>query len=260
MKVAVITPYYREGLETLERCMESVAKQGVNAVHILVSDGHPNDYLNTRDVLHIENRIHFSDNGNTPRAMGAMAAVSMEVDFIAFLDADNWFMENHLTNMIDSCNKTHADIMTCKRVFYCLKGFEMNYKERMEDEYLHVDTSCFLFHRYAFKHVTVWSQIPAPLSTIGDRVFLQYLIHQRCRIRSTGRHSVAFSSQYLGHYLNARMDVSKYPNLKGPEEFDEAVKYLKKRKGKMECVRRLGFILTVEAAFKGLVPIEVVKE
>ena len=39
MKPAVITPYYRETLETLRRCHDSVQAQTVKTTHILVADG-----------------------------------------------------------------------------------------------------------------------------------------------------------------------------------------------------------------------------
>ena len=39
MKPAVITPYYKESLETLKRCHRSVACSNKKATHILVADG-----------------------------------------------------------------------------------------------------------------------------------------------------------------------------------------------------------------------------
>jgi hypothetical protein len=42
MRVAVITPYFKEPLEQLRRCHESVANQTHGeTVHFMVADGHP---------------------------------------------------------------------------------------------------------------------------------------------------------------------------------------------------------------------------
>lgn len=40
-RFAIVTPYYKESHETLDRCIGSVRRQTVAADHFLVSDGFP---------------------------------------------------------------------------------------------------------------------------------------------------------------------------------------------------------------------------
>ena len=42
MKIAVVTPYFREPPEILQRCMESVRAQTHPCTHYMVADGHRN--------------------------------------------------------------------------------------------------------------------------------------------------------------------------------------------------------------------------
>ena len=47
MRVAYITPYYKEEPDVLERCIKSVEAQTIKVDHFLVSDGYP-DRKSTR--------------------------------------------------------------------------------------------------------------------------------------------------------------------------------------------------------------------
>lgn len=72
-RYAIVTPYYREPRDMLERCLASVRAQGVKVTHILVADGHPQPWLEQAGVRHISIR---------PRnpagfAAGAMAAPAL---------------------------------------------------------------------------------------------------------------------------------------------------------------------------------------
>jgi len=46
MKVAVITPYFKESLDILQKCHESLKKQTYPSVHTIFADGFPNDEIN----------------------------------------------------------------------------------------------------------------------------------------------------------------------------------------------------------------------
>ncbi|MDP9413866.1 MAG: hypothetical protein M3Q08_07205 [Pseudomonadota bacterium] len=73
MKVAVVTPYYREPLETLERCHESVRRQPHSCTHFMVADGHPRAEVNSwPDVQHFALPVSHGDYGNTPRSIGGV--------------------------------------------------------------------------------------------------------------------------------------------------------------------------------------------
>src|SRR5574337_2079445 len=101
LKVAVVTPYFKEPAATLARCIDSVRKQHADReigeiAHILVADGHPQHWIDDLSVRHLKlDRAH-GDFGNTPRSIGAQLAASEGYDAIAFLDADNWLDPDHV--------------------------------------------------------------------------------------------------------------------------------------------------------------------
>ena len=95
-RFAIVTPYYREERNVLERCIQSVRSQTLPADHFLVSDGHPQDWLDSANVRHIRLGKSHKDVGNTPRGVGALLAVSERYEGIGLLDADNWYDKNHI--------------------------------------------------------------------------------------------------------------------------------------------------------------------
>jgi len=95
MKVAYITPYFKEDADILERCIRSVQAQTIKADHFLISDGYQQDWVANRVARHIPLGKSHGDYGNTPRGIGAQLAVSEGYDAIGFLDADNWIDPEH---------------------------------------------------------------------------------------------------------------------------------------------------------------------
>jgi glycosyltransferase involved in cell wall biosynthesis len=98
MKIAVITPYYKESIEFLRQCHKSVINQDISTDHCLthffIADGFPNEEVMKWNIKHITLPQAHSDNGNTPRGIGSILADVEGYDFIAYLDADNWFYPN----------------------------------------------------------------------------------------------------------------------------------------------------------------------
>lgn len=91
LRIAVITPYYKEPVELLKQCHDSVMAQGVDATHFMVADGHPLAEVADWPIEHVVlNRAH-ADYGNTPRGLGGALARSQDFDFVTYLDADNWY-------------------------------------------------------------------------------------------------------------------------------------------------------------------------
>ena len=238
-KIAVITPYYKEPTEMLMQCHESVARQGENVDHFMIADGFPNEEVARWPVKHVALPAAHGDNGNTPRAVGSLLAINGGYDYIAYLDADNWFHDGHLASLLATMIETKADVATCFRTFHDLEGNMLDVFERAEDKLKHVDTSCFLIGRAAFPATMVWGLMPKPLSPSCDRVFLGMLKHNRYRLHSTRSPSVAFRTQYAVHYKAAHQPIP--PNAKKSSEFDPVLNYLKSNEGVAECVRLLGF-------------------
>ncbi len=238
-RTAVITPYYRERPSTLRRCHESVLAQGARVDHFMIADGHRQDGVEGWNVKHISLPHEHGDNGNTPRAVGSLLAQCEDYDFIAYLDADNWFHPGHLAGLLDHQRETKADVVTCFRTFHGLEGELLNISERAEETGKHVDTSCYLISKTAFAATRVWGLMPKPLSPLCDRVFLGAIRHGRFSTSSTRRRTVAFETQYGHHYQMA--GVAPPEQHKTDEVFKPGIEYLKTNKGIAECVDLLGF-------------------
>jgi glycosyltransferase involved in cell wall biosynthesis len=174
LKVAVITPYWKEKRTCLERCINSVKSQSSHVDHFLVADGHPQGWMDSQDVNHIIlDRAH-GDYGNTPRCIGAMVAQSREYDAITFLDADNWIDSDHIESCIIAGGDLKIiDYIISKRRFVRDDGSIINWAQEPISQL--VDTSCFFILPTAFPLIPVWSTMPKPLSVHGDRIFLAAL-------------------------------------------------------------------------------------
>jgi glycosyltransferase involved in cell wall biosynthesis len=175
-KCIAITPYYKESRAVLERCIGSVKAQALSCEHLLVADGHPQDWVDAAGVRHLRLDRSHGDYGNTPRGVGAMMALAEEHDAIFFLDSDNWLEPNHIDECLAAARRAFTDPALCdyvisKRVF------------RRPDESIlpiaeephHVDTNCFFFLRGSFHLLPLWITMPKAVAFAGDRVFLTLL-------------------------------------------------------------------------------------
>jgi glycosyltransferase involved in cell wall biosynthesis len=239
MKIAVITPYYKESTDVLAKCHESVMAQGVDVDHFMIADGFPNPAVDGWRAKHIKLPRAHGDNGNTPRGIGAMLAQAEDYEFISFLDADNWFHLNHLASLLELYQKSRCEIVTSFRTFHTLEGTLMDVTESQEDRLEHIDTSCFMLHRQAFELLPIWLQMEKVLGPICDRVFLAAVRHKRFTINSTRLRTVAFRTQYESHYRSAGLSVPE--GAKGAAEFKPAFSYLLTKDGVSNSLSRMGF-------------------
>jgi len=121
MKVAVITPYYKEPWEILEACMDSVRKQTYPDVqHYLVADGFPKDPGD--GVRHIILDAAHHDAGHVARCIGSIAAAADGADAITYLDADNWYHPEHVARLVELHEQTGAEVCTASRMMHHLDG------------------------------------------------------------------------------------------------------------------------------------------
>ena len=239
MKIAIITPYFKESLDILEQCYNSVLAQEVNADHYFIADGLPRNEINSWKIKHIILEKSHDDNGNTPRGIGSKTARELNYDFIAYLDADNWFHKDHLKSLTNLYNNTKANICCSKRTFHHINGEDLNISEMPEDKFQHVDTSCFLIHNSAFEVTKIWEKMPKILSPICDRIFYKsIIIHKKYSIAFSNLRTVAFRSQYLSHYKTANQQPPE--NLKGLIG-RESYEWLKTEIGKKIIMKTLGF-------------------
>ena len=239
MKIAIITPYFKESLDVLEQNYKSVIDQDLNTDHYFIADGYPLDAISKWKVKHIILDKNHDDNGNTPRGVGSRKVRELNYDFLAYLDADNWFHKNHLKSLINLYNKTKANICCAKRTFHHINGDDLKISEMPEDKFEHVDTSCFLIHNSAFEASKIWEKMPKILSPICDRIFYKsIIIHKKYSIAFSNLRTVAFRSQYSSHYKTANQKPPlKSKELIGKESYD----WLKTEVGKKISKETLGF-------------------
>lgn len=203
MKVAIVSAYYRESAPELARCIDSVAAQTHPCTHFLVSDGHPQDLVDARRVRHVRLGAAHADYGDTPRAVGSLLAIREGFDAIAYLDADNFFLRDHIKVMVDSLAAAGGDydLVTSRRFLLRSDGTRLPVPD--ESYRSHTDTNCYLLLRGAFPLTPIWALMPREFSMIGDRVFWRAIVARGCRIAHVPRESVGYRSLWKIHYERA---------------------------------------------------------
>lgn len=200
MRVAVVTPYHKEPREWLERCIASVAAQTHACDHILVADGHAQDWIDGAGVRHLKLDRGHADYGNTPRALGALLAVSEGYDAIAFLDADNWYALEHVQRCAEVAEATGADYVAASRHWARADMTVMNVNIAEDTSGTHVDTNCFFLLFGAFHTIPRWVLMPKPMSMWCDRFYLQSLREEGLREARTHTRSVYYLCTWSGVY------------------------------------------------------------
>ena len=238
-RIAVVTPYYKESTEILRQCHDSVRSQTYPADHFMIADGFPNAEAQTWKVKHVALPCGHADNGNTPRQIGSTLADAEGYDFIAYLDADNWFHPNHLQSLIAVYEETKAQVCASFRTYHAWDGRQIHVVEADEEKLAHIDTSCFLIHRDAFPALSVWGKMPRRLSPICDRVFFAALKKERYKIASSRQRTVAFRSQYAFHYEAAGLPLPE--SYKARDCLFPSFEYMRTKEGVDDCFHRLGF-------------------
>lgn len=203
MKAAVITPYYKEDLEILRRCHLSVCVQEADCRHFLVADGFPNETISHCDCEHLSLSMAHHDNGNTPRAIGALSAINKGFKVIFFLDADNWFSPNHVSEALRlKADSPGLDIAVLGRQIVLPDG-TMVPDDREDIDKSHVDTSCYAFFESSFSILPFWAMMPSFLSPICDRIMLSAIKQKGFSLAWSPNKTLYYTSNYRQHYINA---------------------------------------------------------
>jgi glycosyltransferase involved in cell wall biosynthesis len=199
--VAIVTPYFKEERGLLERCIDSVRAQTVRADHLMVSDGHPQPWIDAAGVRHLKlDRTH-GDWGNTPRGIGAQLAIAEGYEAVALLDADNWLEHDHvetclraaesLTGAREDCDYVVAQRRMVRPDLTVMDGAE---------EPGHVDTSCFFFLPGSFFMIPYWNLMPRQFAAIGDRVFYRHIAARGLVAARTDKVTVNYLNLYESTY------------------------------------------------------------
>lgn len=164
----VITPYYKEEPALLRRCMDSVRNQTVATVHLLVADGHPQDWIDSQAVRHLRLDRSHGDYGNTPRGVAAILAASEGFAPIIMLDADNWLEPQHVEVCLRAAGP-ETDFVVARSLLRRPDGSILPIPTQPPAE--HVDTSCFAFFPGSYHALATWALMPQQMSPLGDRIF-----------------------------------------------------------------------------------------
>ena len=224
MKIAVISPYYKENQLLLERCINSVSTQTMECDHFLISDGHPQEWLKKLPLRHIELGKSHNDFGNTPRGIGGQLAISEGYDAICFLDADNWLDPNHIEECFSSVFKKHgSNYLNCDYVIsrrrLCRPDLSVM---SLDEEQGLVDTNCFLLLPGSFYLIPYWNLMPKEFSNIGDRVFYQKILSSNLNYVVNESITVNYLNLWESTYqfLGELPPVEAKPNVNGNLGFE----------------------------------------
>ena len=240
MKIAVITPYYKESAALLRQCRKSVQVQTIPCTHILVADGHPkSQFEDLPRTHHVIIPRSAGDWGNTPRGIGSLLASAWDYDAVAYLDADNWFEPDHFEGMVRAQAESGCCLVACKRNFYTLDGRLMDISEHDENSNVHVDTNCWLITRPAFSLFSNWS-LPKQIAQLGDRIFFQAVKQSGLQVTFTSARTVAYRTAYAVHYLESGNSIPA--GAKGTPDYSAARRYLNEPVNQRLLTEQLGFV------------------
>ena len=200
LKIAVITPYYKESLHQLKKCHESVLAQGLEVTHFFISDGIPNPEIDLWNCVHIKLPMSLKDYGDTPRGIGAAIASAQQYDGICFLDADNWYEPNHIANIREVFSAYQTPIITISRNLYLKENG--NYLGLCPecDGINFVDTSCYFFHKSAFNICRYWLFTPQGMGMLDDRIIWSAIQQQNISRVHISQPTVNYATDFASHY------------------------------------------------------------
>lgn len=210
MKVAVVTPYHREPIEVIRRAHESVLNQSFPVDHFVVADGHPSSQVSTWDVNHIVLPKEHQDAGNFARGLGALEALRLGYDAVAFLDADNWYNSDHIQTCVETANKYNADIVKSWRSLHFRDGRQLAAVDRESRSPNFADTNTLFITKTASLIFAQWCLIPQRFGSCGDRVIWEVARNSGYRIFSTNLPTVCYATRFSTHYKAYGVDSPNY--------------------------------------------------
>jgi glycosyltransferase involved in cell wall biosynthesis len=224
MRVAVVTPYYKESDDVLAQCHGSVLDQQAPCDHFLVADGFPNPLVAGWRAEHFVMPRAHADNGNTPRVAGAISAFNLGYEAVAFLDADNWFRPDHVARMMALHRQTGAAACTSNRTMQHPDGSYM-FDDDKNDGRTHVDTSCLFMTRAVLPVLVRWAMMPRQLGPICDTVYWSTICQAGLSHAHDPATTVAFRTTYEADFRRAGLPMPE--NVKTLHMNMEPIRWLK---------------------------------
>lgn len=199
-KMAVVTPYYREGLEDLAAAHESVMRQDVSVTHIMVADGYPNEAISSWDCQHIKLPNAHRDAGNFARGIGALHAFQNGAQCVCFLDADNWLEHDHVSSLYRAMSGSAADVSVSRRTLRRLDRSMLDPFDRESDGIRFADTGTVMLCRSAIEIAALWATMPNELGGCGDQIIWAAIKSRGFKIARTERATMNYKTKWLIHY------------------------------------------------------------
>jgi len=204
-RIAIVTPYHKETRALLERCLNSVRAQTVAADHLMIADGHPQDWIDEGYWIdegvqvkprHIRLDHEHGDAGNAARGIGALLAIAEGYDAIGQLDADNWIEPDHVASCLAAAaTRDPCDYVVAKRILRRPDESVMPLAETWP-----YDTNCLFFLRGGFAVLPHWAMIPKPMALSGDRVFYTMLQRRGFAVAYTDHPTVNYHNLWASSY------------------------------------------------------------
>lgn len=216
-KVAVVTPYFDESLTVLSDCHQSVVSQSHRCLHVIVADGKPQAAIDDWNAHHIKLPHCHNDVGSTPRLIGAYHAIGLGYDAIAFLDADNWFSSDHISQVVNVIQSRDPDFLSTSR-FLCRPDKSIMRDCPYTNPGKFIDTSCMIFTKRSFYLLANWVLMPKYGHPISDRIMLYYIKKAGLDHVHLEKNTVFYRCQKEGiyHHLGEEIPagVAKAPDYK----------------------------------------------
>lgn len=200
MKVAVITPYADEPIDVLWRCHQSVLRQTHPCGHFLVADGASRPALSDWNAQHIQLPARHHDGGCTPRALGAIAALNQGFDVVCFLDADNYYAEDHVEACVSAVVESEASVVFAQRQIVLPDGQLCPYEDLDVLERRHADTSCHVYTRAAAALFPLWAQLGPRLWPACDRILFSVVRSRGLSVAWLDSRTVYYTSRWGLHF------------------------------------------------------------
>lgn|GEM_PF-3894842 len=190
MKVAVITPYYREPDEWVAAMLDSVAAQTHPVTHVLVGDGVRRDGLDGDGRVHMNLPQPVNDSGGTPRAAAGAWAVQNGFEMVVYVDADDRLAPNCVASLVRAHQRVGGEVLSVPHAYY---DRDMRPARNMLGQHVgvwavgsarHIGGKLFAFMPAgglalagrALAHVRDWMRVPPELRRVHDVIFSQALI------------------------------------------------------------------------------------
>ena len=234
----IITPYYREEIDWIKRCVDSV-KRSANALgedhfvikHLLVADGVYRPEVQELSDYNLTMFPGTRDYGDTPRFIGFCLAYTQGAKAISFLDADNWFFDSHLPAVAQLYENTKAQVVTTSRAFFHLNGDPLDAVCLTSDGEHFCDTSCLTLFDEGVGFGRFWGEISDEEHAIDDRVVWDKIKENGAVRAHTDQVTIAYRARASSYYRDLGEPIPNKLIRDNREEISNALIAYHKRTG-----------------------------